>query len=192
MQNPRMVNNEINKLTCNESTVLKNSFYSVYLGKRDRCYNSIESLLYCYRVFKEARNCYMHHNSCADDKLVKAYLEYAPHATPTALCVSEIPEFSKPVLNGEIKISLCGVVGLSYIIIKILVSLDTELLRARNAEAEFISRFKKKHTPLRTLKGDVESARRQVKQYVKQCEFAEPRAIDELTTFLHDNHLIAR
>ena len=134
LQFPGQVQTEVSRLTSSPSTILSNSFYSTYSGKRDRCYSQIDALLHCYRVFKEARNCYMHNGSKADAKLVNAYALYTPFATPAALCVSEVPEFPIPALGDEIQISLRGVVGFSYILIKILVSLDTELLCAANAE----------------------------------------------------------
>lgn len=192
LQFPGQVQAEVSRLTSSPSIILKNSFYSTYLGKRDRCYGQIDALLHCYRLFKEARNCYMHNGSKADAKLINAYALYTPFATPAALCVSEVPEFSPPVLGNEIQISLRGVVGFSYILIKILVSLDTELLCAINAEREFISRYQEKHIILRTLKPNLDGARRQVKQYVQQCGFPAPFAVDDLTSFLLSNHLVSR
>lgn len=192
LQFPGQVQTEVSRLTSSPSTILSNSFYSTYSGKRDRCYSQIDALLHCYRVFKEARNCYMHNGSKADAKLVNAYALYTPFATPAALCVSEVPEFPIPALGDEIQISLRGVVGFSYILIKILVSLDTELLCAANAEREFISRYQEKHTILRTLKPNLDGARRQVKQYVQQCGFPAPLAVDDLTAFLLSNHLVSR
>ena len=126
-------------------TMLHNSFYSTYLGKRDRCYAQLDALLHCYRVFKEARNCYMHNGSIADQKLINAYTDYLPFATASSLCVSEVPDFPAPALGTEVQVSLRGVVGFSYILIKLLVSLDTELLCAADAEAEFIARYQQKH-----------------------------------------------
>lgn len=192
LQFPGKAQAEVTRLKSNHSTILSNSFYSTYRGKRDRGYGQIDALLHCYRVFKEARNCYMHNGSKANTRLVDAYALYAPFATPTALGVSEVPQFPSPVLGNEIQISLRGVVGFSYILIKILVSLDTELLCTINAEREFISRYQEKHTILRTLKPDVEGARRQVKHYVQQCGFPAPLAVDDLTSFLLNNHLVSR
>lgn len=192
LQYPGRVQTEVTRLKTRTSTVLSNSFYSSYLGKRDRCYSRIDALLHCYRVFKEARNCYMHNGSKANQNLINAYAMFAPFATPTALCVSEVPEFPAPVLGNEIQISLRGVVGFSYILIKILVSLDTELLCSIDAEREFISRYQEKHTILRTLKPNLDGARRQVEHYVQQCGFPTPLAVDDLTSFLLSNHLVSR
>ena len=192
LQFPSKARSEVNQLISNPSTLLKNAFYSTYLGKRDRCYSNIDSLLYCYRVFKEARNCYMHNGSFANKNLIDAYNEYKSTATLSSLCVSEVPDFPAPVLDSKITISLRGVVGFSYILIKLLVSIDTELLQSSNAEEEFIARYKLKHTIVRTLKADVEGARGQVRQYVKQCGFPTPMNIDDMITFLVDKQLVRR
>ena len=60
MQFPTQVRAEISRLTLNGSLIMKNSFYAVYKSKRDRNYPQIDALMHCYRVFKEARNRYMH------------------------------------------------------------------------------------------------------------------------------------
>ena len=192
LQFPHSAQVEVTRLISNSSALLKNAFYSTYCGKRDRCYSNINALLSCYRVFKEARNCYMHKGSVADQKLIDAYNSYTQLATTSSLCVSEIPEFPVPTLDSQINISLRGVVGFSYIVIKLLVSLDTELLQSINAEKEFIERYKLKHTIMRTLKSNVDESRRQVKQYVKQCGFPSPKNVDDIITFLVDNHLVNR
>ena len=134
----------------------------------------------------------MHNGLKANPCLVNAYTAYIPFATPAALCVSEVPEFPAPILGDEIQITLRGVVGFSYILIKILVSLDTELLCSVNAEKEFISRYQNKHTIVRTLKPDSCGAERQVMQYVKQCGFPTPLAINGLMTFLLGHHLVSK
>lgn len=192
LQFPTQAQAEVARLTANSSTMLHNSFYSTYLGKRDRCYAQLDALLHCYRVIKEARNCYMHNGSIANQKLINAYTDYLPFATASSLCVSEVPDFPAPALGTEVQVSLRGVVGFSYILIKLLVSLDTELLCAADAEAEFIARYQQKHKIMRTLKPNADESRRQVKQYVQQCGFPKPLAVDDIITFLLNNHLISK
>lgn len=192
LQFPTQAQAEVARLTANSSTMLRNSFYSTYLRKRDRCYAQLDALLHCYRVFKEARNCYMHNGSIADQKLINAYTDYLPFATTSSLCVSEVPDFPVPALGTEVQMSLRGVVGFSYILIKLLVSLDTELLCAADAEAEFIARYQQKHKIMQTLKPNTNESRQQVKQYVQQCGFPKPLAVDDIIAFLLNNHLISK
>ncbi|MDE7218683.1 MAG: hypothetical protein K2O45_03545 [Oscillospiraceae bacterium] len=198
MQFPIRVRSEVARLTNNESSVLKDCFYTVYSNKRDRCYSQIDSLMYCYRVFKETRNCYMHNGLKADDKLMTAYNNYLPHQNTGSLYVSEVPELYAPTLDEPIKVSLRGVVGFSYILIKIMVSLDAELLRSSNAETEFLARYKKSHSDkdghfnLRTLKTDKIKAQGQVSRYINQCSFAKPNNVETITEYLLQHQLVSR
>lgn len=198
MQFPIRIQTEVTRLTTNESSVLKDCFYNSYSSKRDRCYPHIDSLMYCYRVFKGIRNCYMHNGSKTDDKLITAYNDYLPHQNTGSLCVSEVPELYTPVLDNPIKISLRGVVGFSYILIKIMVSLDAELLRSLNAETEFLRRYRESHIDKnghfirRTLKSDKRQAENQVSRYVSQCRFSKPADVEEMRNFLLSHQLVSR
>ena len=198
MQFPIKVQSEVNRLTVNESATLKDCFYNKYCGKRERCYSHIDALLYCYRVFKEARNCYMHNAGKVNSNLVNAYNDFLPYNNTTDLCVSEVPEFNAPILNEPISISLRGVVGFSYILIKIMVSLDTELLRSMEAEAEFLRRYKETHIDNqghfihRTLKPDIQKAYGQISRYVNKCGFITPQRADLMMQFLLANQLVSR
>ena len=192
MQSVTDLKNEVTRLTANRSVTMGNSFYPVYLTKKDRYYPKIEALMYCFRLFKNARNCYMHNGSIADSRLINSYNNYTSCAPDLTQCTSEIPEFYQPTLGNNIQITLRGVVGFSDILRKIMISLDTELMCAVEAENEFISRYKAKHTTLRTLKSDPNAAKRQVIQYVKQCGYVTPVAVEDLITFLAGNHLLIR
>lgn len=192
MQSPAGVQSEVARLTRNESAVLKDCFYSEYSAKRDRCYPNIDSLMHCYRTFKNARNCYMHNNLKANNRLVVAYSNYLPHATTSSLCVTEVPEFYAPVLNEPVKISLRGVVGFSYILIKILVSLDAELLRASVVEGDFISRYKARDNFFRAISPNTKRAEDQVAGYMHQCGYSTPQNVSRMVAFLLEKHLASR
>lgn len=192
MQFPHEIETAVSSLTTPASPILTNSFYSTYKLKRDRMYAQINELLYCYRVFKEARNCYMHNGGIANISMVEAYSNYLPYATKSSLGVDEVPEFYIPILDEPIKLSLRGVVGFSYIIIKILVSIDTELLCSQQAEKEFTRRYQEKHSNIRTIKSNPEGARAQVNRYIRQCGFISSSAIDEIIIFLLSKNLISR
>lgn len=192
LQFPIKARNEVARLVSTTSSTMKKSFYNIYSNKRERNYMCIDAWLYCFRVFKETRNCYMHHGKFARQQLIDAYSDYLPYANCTALDVSEIPEFFTPNLNDSINISLRGVVGFSHIIIKIMVTLDAELICSIHSETEFIKRYKEKHPTLRTLKSDTDSANNQICQYVKQAGFCKPEEAEQLKAFLLSNHLISK
>lgn len=190
IQFPVRIKSHVAAFTATQSTMLTHSLYPVYLTKRNRCYSQIDALMYCYRVFKEARNCYMHNGSKADQKLIDAYNAYSPYATTSALCVAEVPVFLPPSLNQDIAISLRGVVGFSDILRKIIISLDTELMKSSDAEAPFISRCRERHPILKTLEADAEAAKSQAKSYVIQCGYPTPISLEEVVSFLRSHHLV--
>jgi hypothetical protein len=192
MQFPQQAISEIRRLTTPESVVLKNSFYQIYSNKKWRSFAKLNNLLCCFRYFKEMRNCYMHNGRRADTKLVNAYNDFHPIATASDLDVSECPEHYVPVIDQLIKISLRGVVGLSFIVIKIISTVDSELLKSVQAEAEVISRFRKCPSFGRTLKPDVTKANKQVSRYITQCGYVKPLFPDDLRAFLLDHHLLYR
>lgn len=192
MQSPTAIANEVSRLTNNQSSILTNAFYSTYCGKRERNYQHITELMMCYKAFKEARNCFMHHGVTADCKLINAYNAFINSASEAILGVKEIPILNAPTLDERINLSLRGVVGFSYVLIKILVSLDTELLRSKEAEIELVDRFKKSHTTMPKLKSDQNKANQQVEHLIMQCSFPKPQSVNDIKNFLLTEHLISK
>lgn len=183
---------EVARLTATQSNVMKQSFYGTYSTKIHRSYSSIEALLCCYRVFKEMRNCYMHNGRRCNEKLMQAYVEYTPYANPTSLNVKEAPMIYEPDEGNLIQTDLRGVVGFSHIVLKIIVSLDAELLCAENAEREFVSRYKETHPTKRTLKPDKKAAMEQIKHYVRKCHFVTPADPAGMMNLLLNEGLVSR
>lgn len=192
LQFPNNIHAEISRLTMVQSAVLKNSFYHTYKAKKHRAYSKIEALLHCYRVFKEMRNCYMHHGRICDEKLERAYTAYLPYANPTALGVKEVPIIHIPHKDELIQNDLRGVVGFSHIVLKIIVSLDAELLCAKAAEVEFIERCRIAHRKVRTLKSNNVAAKTQVEKYVREGGFATPKDAISMQAFLLETKLVSR
>lgn len=193
MQFPVQAINETHRLCANKSQMLSNCLYPVYAAKRNRSIGKIDNLLLCYRYFKELRNCYMHNGKKADSKLVDAYTNYIAIAVPHNFDVTECPA-SHPVIEGEsITISLRGVVGLSAILFKIILTLDNELMVAIAAEEkEFIPRWNSKHVPIKTLKPDVSDSEHQVARYVNQCGFPRPTDLSAMRSYLISKRLVSR
>lgn len=191
MQFPMDITSEITRLTVQSSPILTAGFYAQYSQLRDRCYLKIDNLLKCYRYFKEMRNCYMHNRRVADNKLVNAYNDYITIATSNNLDASEVPESFIPTIGHLIPISLRGVVGFSYNVIKIIVSCDAELLKSLQAEREFDRIFLSKHRTIRTLKSSLPEANRQVSAYIRQCGLPEPPNVDEFRSYLLEKRFIS-
>ena len=192
MQYPTDINSEISRLTALASPLLTAGFYPEYSQLRDRCYSKIENLLKCFRYFKEMRNCYMHNNRIANSKLVNAYNDYIAIATTNNLDASEAPEALIPTIGHLIPISLRGVVGFSYNVIKIIVSCDAELLKSKEAEREFDRKFSSRHGIIRTLTSSLPEANRQVAAYIRQCGLPAPPNLDDFRSYLLEKRLLSR
>ena len=191
IQKKDYVLSEVSNITSNESDVLKNSFYRTYSIKKHRCFQKLKNLITCFRFFKEARNCYMHNGAIADQKLLSAYTDFQLVSAPIDLDMQESPEHFAPTVGSKIDLSLRGVVGFSAIIIKIMVTIDAELLRSKNAESFFIAKWKEKHSSIRTLKSNPVQADSQISRYTKQAGFPFPGVPAELRAFLLKNGLVS-
>lgn len=183
---------QIHTLTSNQSTMLKNAFYSQYINKNNNCQNELDNLMLCFRFFKESRNCYMHNSIIANQRLMDAYVKYSAVANISSLCVDEVPKIYQPQLNKEIKVSLRGIVGFTAILIKIIRTCDTELLISSYSEYEFENTWKQSKNNGRTLCSDSCKANSQIVRYVKQCGYMKPICVDEIKQFLLDKHLMYR
>ena len=150
-QSPKNIEDELARLKGINSPMLQNTFYNLYRNRPRRATGSINNLMYCYRYFKELRNCYTHNGKLASQRLVDAHRKYLPYATPTALGVKESPEIKKPILNAPVELTLRGVIGFSYIVIQIILTCDAELLCSQYAEKEFLHRLSELHRPTRIV-----------------------------------------
>jgi hypothetical protein len=122
------------------STLLRDAFYAQLVTQRKYSLARLDSLLKCYRFFKESRNCLAHHGGKASPRLVDAYQTFQAVAAPADLGMVEVPRHHPVALGAPVQLDLRGVVGLSDIIIRIIVTLDAELSGAQSAEEELIRR----------------------------------------------------
>ena len=153
--------------TPKKSIILEGAFYNVYYGLSKFDYSKLKNYMLCYRFFKEARNCYMHHNFVASQRLLTAYTYYNRVANTTDLNVKEVPLIDTPVLGEAVKPSLRGVIGFSDIIRRIIIVSDAHLLCSKAAEKEFLDRKPNnwKCTPLYTVQS---KAQNQITGYSKK------------------------
>lgn len=150
-QSPKNILDEIARLNGTSSIMLKDTFYDLYRNRSRRATVSLNNLMYCYRYFKELRNCYAHNGKQVSQRLVDAYGKYSPFANSSALGVKEAPEIKVPVLNNPAELTLRGVIGFSYIIIQIMLTCDAELLCSQHAETEFLRRLQDLHRPIKIV-----------------------------------------
>lgn len=193
---PDNIEAEIKRIQSDQSDMLTQSLYPVYLekkkNKKEYSLSEIKNLLYCYRVFKEMRNCYMHQGGIASEKLMEAYSDYIPYCNPQDINMKEKLEIPPLTLGAPIIPSLRGVVGFSAVLIRILVTLDTELMCSREAEKVFDQQFKDKHRSLPSLNPDKKKAMAQIKRYVKQSGFLPPLELEGVMAYLLRKRLVSK
>lgn len=134
----------------------------------------------------------MHKGSIASEKLMEAYNEYIPCCNPQDINMKEKLELPSLTLGAPIIPSLRGVVGFSAILIRILVTLDTELMCSREAEKVFDQQFKNKHRVLPSLNPDKKKALAQIKRYVKQSGFLPPLEFEGVMAYLLRKGLVSK
>lgn len=117
------------------------SFYKFYSTNKKNSLTKIGPLLCCYRVFKEMWNCYMHNACRANDSCYTAYTTYKSNCSKISLGVTEIP-IVNPITRGDIlKPVWRGVVGLTDIVIRLIITYDAEFSKTIYAKDSFLKRF---------------------------------------------------
>lgn len=185
------VYNEINKLTATSSFVTSACFYNKYKRKKHYSTVSLDNLIYCYRYFKELRNCYIHNGIRASQQLCKAYQAFLPYNSATGLGIKGSLEIYKPILGKVCNVSLRGVIGFSEIILNLLVTCDAELLKAKKGEDYLLKQLKKVHTQIRCLNGDPDKAKKQAGRICVKAGFVMPDDLGTMKQYLLNNHIVS-
>lgn len=152
---------ELTDINCNNSSLFTNIFYPVYTSKKNHCIdtNELNNSMYCYRLFKEIRNCYMHNGGIVSDTIKDsatnlpwisvAYNEYltnivTPSSTNTILNIEELPSFPSNFstnIGDKLHITLRGVVGFSNIMRRIMLTVDAELIKSQITEQYIVNKW---------------------------------------------------
>ncbi|WP_437925699.1 hypothetical protein WMF37_42725 [Sorangium sp. So ce291] len=198
----RGVETGLDKIKENESTILQDNFYASLIKHRKNAWHKedglkdenglqkLESLLKCYRYFKECRNAIAHRGGVADDKTVSAYDEF-DKLDHENLGVNEKPRAIQPILGHPVRLELRGVVGLGDVVMRIITTLDAELARSHGAEKEFVEQWRSMHGRKHRLKADPSSMQTQVVRLVRKLGLPRPAKPLELATFLKNNRLVS-
>ena len=144
-QNPTSKSNNYHtqfaQLTVDGNADLINAFYGEDANKNKHYdYSKLNNWLLLYRYYKECRNAIIHNGGQTTDRVINAY-SHISGLTATDLNVLEIPQSFATLINEPIRLSLRGVVGLSLITIKIVSTLDVELIKAKYADEYFVNRI---------------------------------------------------
>lgn len=166
MQFPIDIIAEIRTQTVDQSAFMVKYYYPSYASEKKRNLSHLNEMLFCYRVFKEIRNCYMHNGRIADQKLCTAYQDYLPYANEAILKLGEIPEINPPTIGLSIKLNLRAVVCLSELLLNIIVTADAEFSKTRLAYLCFIQKFKESQYSRFTLENQNDYINQQIYNFV--------------------------
>ena len=166
-----------------ESQILCTSFYPVYEAKAALDFTKIDKYMLCYRYFKEARNCYMHRNFIATQKLIDSYTAFQAVSAPTDLDIEEALVTIAPVLGQPVKLNMRGVIGFSQIVKRIITISDAYLLRNVAAEKEILARKPSSWTS-RTFSNKEDRVKGQITQFCNNAGFLKPVYSDDLKNYL--------
>lgn len=172
------------------SPTLLSCFQPIQLANKKNSFSTIESLLVCYRVFKEARNDFVHHGGRASTKTAAAYARYAVETAAT-MGVAEKPLFPLPTVGEVIELSLRGVVGFSDVALRLIATYDQLITRSPLAEAVLRRKWREVHGGLVTLKPKGPARDAQITRLIRQCGFPRPTAAPVLFTHLNSQGLVA-
>ncbi|EJQ2917600.1 hypothetical protein NYD81_004386, partial [Cronobacter sakazakii] len=104
--------------------------------------NHINNLMKCYRYFKELRNSLVHSGNISKKSFKDAEANYSS-LTATSLGVQELPEYKQNSDEDRINLSLRGVIGFGEIVLRMISTIDAELVKTTMAEKYLAEEWKK-------------------------------------------------
>lgn len=150
---------------------VKDAFYDIYVrNSKLHAPQCLDNWLTIYRYFKESRNCIMHEGGIANQRVVDAYTT-ASTLTKESLRVEEVPMMCVPVLGEYMDLSLRGVVGFSQVVLRIVETLDIEMIQCKYADEYFINRIKEECSKDTTSE---EKKLRKIMSIVQKGRFVKP------------------
>lgn len=181
------IRGELERLNKDKSSITNDCFYAVYSNSPKARITKLENMLLCYRVFKEMRNCYMHHRRRVNEHLFETYEKFCQTINdPKDIHAKEIP-IVHPItrLGEQIKISLRGVIGFSDIIICMISTIDAELIKGQHAEEWLKKILKENGLCNKSISTKKQVAHQQILSFVKKCGIErQPHQRDVLVEFV--------
>lgn len=176
--------------TSAKSVPLDIELYPRYAAKKKYDWPRVQNLALCFRYFKEIRNSIMHGGGIATQVAAVAYANFLPVSDRHSLGMRANIEIF-PVIEGQpVKLSLRSVVGFSDVLIRLMHSIDAELMRGKPAEATLKRRLMNRSYPM-MLSSD---ARRRHHQICLRCAtsgLSKPAKSDELYKYMVAEGLIS-
>ncbi|OOP73187.1 hypothetical protein [Clostridium beijerinckii] len=178
--------NELNNTRCD---AMIDSFYANTVNNKKYSLNKIENLLICYRFFKELRNSFIHNGGICDKKLFDSYNFYQRIANISLLGVKEVPNVNPVILNEPITLDIRGVVGLTDVIIRMIITIDAEISKSEFGLRYFMKKWIDGCEIGRTMKKDKEKRKIQFHRYIQRLGFPVTHDIDKLIGYFENSSL---
>lgn len=164
--------------------------YPVLIKNKKNALATLENLMVCYRAFKEVRNDLVHHGGIASPKAEQCFIDFDA-LNASSLGLKEKPELPQVVDGRPIRLSIRGVVGLSDVVLRLIATLDSELVNSGYGDALVKKRWRYAHNGLvivaaAGLKRDAHLIR-----LVRKCELPKPVALTALFGYLSSAGLVA-
>jgi len=178
----------INTINSIESTVLKDTFFSIFSSNKKYCIAELDNLIICYRYFKEIRNSIIHKGGIVNDAL-ESYSRKYEMLTPFDLKAKEKPAYYPMRIGARVRLNIRGVIGFLDIILKIVTTLDAEMLCSQGAENEFLKRWEI-HRNHPTLKKSDYARKVKIAGMIRECSFPRPSKTEAIEKWLAGKSLI--
>lgn len=180
----------LNQLSVGGNVDLIDAFYDVYKRmSKHHDYSKLNNWLLFYRYFKECRNAIIHNGGQTTKRVTDAYSQISS-LTATDLNVLEVPQFYATLINEPIRLSLRGVVGFSQITIKIVSTLDVELIKAKNADEYFVNRILEEVKGCQTISSEKVKRQKSVCSLASKGCFQKPEKIDSAYKVMKAGHVV--
>ena len=188
---PVGVGHAVGVITKARSPTLSAALLSPLSTNRKNSKAQLEELLVCYRYFKEARNALVHAGGTPSKAFRDAEAAYSQR-TASSLGVKEAPAYIASVPGQPPSLSLRGVVGFGEIVLRLICTLDLELMQSASAEAVFIKRWRARHGYASTMISSDPVARlHRIRRLFKKLDLPSPVLSPALDAWLTSNGCVS-
>lgn len=165
------------------SGLVSNCIYPVLIKNKKYSLAYLENLITCYRAFKEVRNDFIHHGGIASSNSEVCFMAFDA-LNAGSLGLKEKPELQQVVNGQPIRLSIRGVVGLSDVVLRLIATLDSELVNSRYGDALVKKRWQYTHNGMVTVAAAGMKRDAHLTRLVKQCALPKPEALTALFGYL--------
>ncbi len=183
----------IDSLSTPESRFIRTDIYPCLVKHRYYRFDQLDLMLTCFRFFKECRNSVAHTGGYWTSKESAAYSEFAKALPQLSIQLCRMGDYPAGSLGSPITLTLGGIVGLSELILRMIVTADAELARSAKAEEVFVRQWKDMYPDKVILKGTGKNADRrrgQIRTRLLQAGWPAPQNADATDEFLRANQLV--